>query len=110
LYVDSVFAISVTDVNDAPTDIALSANTVAENQPSATIGLFSSSDADANETSIIRSSTAWGSDDNDAFSIDDFGALLSTSAFNFESSRCTVFACAAPTQADSSSRKFLRSV
>jgi Leucine-rich repeat (LRR) protein len=45
------FTIKVTDVNEAPTDIALSDTTVAENQPSGTlVGEFSTTDPDKNDS------------------------------------------------------------
>ena len=44
------FAVAVTDVNEAPTAIALEAMPVAENAPGATIGRVTSSDPDAGDT------------------------------------------------------------
>ena len=44
LFYEKAFTITITNVNDAPTDLALSNTTVAENQPSGTtIGTLSSS-------------------------------------------------------------------
>ena len=48
---EKAFTVTVTDANDAPTDIALSASSVAENQPAATaVGTLSSTDQDAGDT------------------------------------------------------------
>ncbi len=48
---ESTFKIVVTAVNDAPTDLALSANTVAENAANGTVvGTITGSDADAGDT------------------------------------------------------------
>ena len=43
-------SITVNPVNDAPSDILLAGNTVAENQPNATVGILSTSDADAGDS------------------------------------------------------------
>ena len=44
------FVIGVTNANEAPTDIALTATTVAENAPGAIVGTLSSSDPDVGDT------------------------------------------------------------
>src|SRR5204863_177261 len=44
------FTINVTNVNEAPTAVSLSANTVAENAAGATIGTLSTTDPDAGDT------------------------------------------------------------
>ncbi|MCC2546272.1 cadherin domain-containing protein [Hymenobacter sp. BT175] len=71
-------------LNNAPTDIALSASTVAENQPSGTpVGNFTSSDPDAGQTFTYALATGTGSTDNASFTI--VGNQLRTAAsFNFE--------------------------
>src|SRR6185369_15028348 len=51
LFFEKVFTISVNNVNDAPTDLALTPSSVAENQPSGTtVGSFSSTDPDPGDT------------------------------------------------------------
>ena len=51
LWFEKQFTINVTDVNEAPTDLALSVSSLAENQPSGTtIGAFSSTDPDVGNT------------------------------------------------------------
>ena len=53
------FTITVTNANEAPTDIALSSSTVAENQPSGTtVGTFSTTDPDSGARSRTRSPRA----------------------------------------------------
>ncbi len=44
--VDATRSVAIAAVNDAPTDLALSASTLVENQRGATIGTFSATDAD----------------------------------------------------------------
>ena len=48
---DETFTINLTDINDAPTDLALSANTVAENAANGTVvGIVSGTDPDSGDT------------------------------------------------------------
>jgi len=69
----------------APSDIALSANSVEENLPiGALIGTLASTDADAPESFSYELVPGAGSDDNSAFSISG-NVISSTSSFNFES-------------------------
>ncbi len=64
------FVIYVTDVNEAPTNVKLSANTVAENSIIGTpIGTFSSTDQDANNTFTYSLVSGTGSTDNASFNI-----------------------------------------
>ena len=81
---EKVFTISVTNVNETPTDIALSANSIAENQPSGTaVGTLSSIDPDAGNTFTYTLVSGTGSTDNTSFAIS--GSTLQTAAiFNFE--------------------------
>jgi VCBS repeat-containing protein len=74
------FTITVNDVNEAPTDIALSANSINENMASgSTVGTLSSTDADAGNTFVYTV----GGTDAASFSIT--GSTLKTAAsFNFE--------------------------
>jgi hypothetical protein len=79
----SSLAITVTDT--APTDIALSPASVAENQPVATtVGTLSASDPDAGDTQSFSLVAGPGSTDNGSFQL--VGSTLQTNAvFNFES-------------------------
>src|SRR5205085_1602892 len=70
LSVEKVFTITVTDVNEAPTDIGLSSSSVDENQPAgATVGTLSSTDPDPADTHTYSLVTGTGSTDNASFSI-----------------------------------------
>jgi hypothetical protein len=84
LFTEKQFTISVTNVNEAPTDLALSNNSVAENQPSGTsVGNLSSTDPDNNDTHTYTLVAGTGDGDNSSFTID--GNTLKTAAsFNFE--------------------------
>ncbi len=81
---ERALTITVTNVNEAPTAVALSANTVAENAASGTtIGTLSATDIDANDTFTYALVSGEGSTDNASFSIS--GTTLSTAAvFDFE--------------------------
>src|SRR5204863_9054757 len=78
------FTISVTDVNEAPTDISLSSSSVAENQASGTtVGTLSDTDPDVGDTAAFSLVSGPGSTDNGSFSIT--GNTLKTSAsFDYE--------------------------
>jgi Ca2+-binding RTX toxin-like protein len=81
---EKVFTISVTDQNDAPTDIGLSGTSVAENQPTGTaVGTFSSSDPDAGNTFTYALVSGSGDTDNASFTIDG-NSLKSAASFDFE--------------------------
>jgi Ca2+-binding RTX toxin-like protein len=81
---EKVFTISITDQNDAPTDLGLDGTVVAENQPvGTTIGTFSSIDPDVGNTFTYSLVTGTGDTDNVGFSI--AGNTLKTAAiFDFE--------------------------
>jgi hypothetical protein len=81
---DKVFTISVTNINEAPTDIALSSSTVPENQASGTtVGTLSTTDPDAGDTFTYSLVAGTGSTDNGSFTIT--GSSLKTNAvFDFE--------------------------
>ena len=65
------FTIGVNNLNEAPTDLALSASVVNENvAPNTVIGNFSSTDQDASNTFTYSLVTGTGSTDNGAFTID----------------------------------------
>jgi VCBS repeat-containing protein len=82
--VEKQFTITVTDGNDTPTDISLSASSIAENQPTGTtVGSFSTADPDVGNTFTYTLVSGDGGDDNASFTID--GDTLKTAAsFDFE--------------------------
>ncbi|MBN2749856.1 MAG: cadherin domain-containing protein, partial [Bacteroidales bacterium] len=70
LYLEKVFTISITDVNEAPTNISLSAVTVDENVAGSTVvGTFSTTDSDAGEAFTYALIAGDGDTDNAAFTI-----------------------------------------
>ena len=80
-----VFNITVENINEAPTDLALDNDMIAENlAPGSTVGSLSSTDEDTNDTFTYELVSGEGDTDNDNFDIVS-GALTSTSIFNFES-------------------------
>ncbi|MFB6456848.1 cadherin domain-containing protein [Chitinophaga sp. Hz27] len=84
LSLENVFIINVTDVNEAPTNLTISNNSIPENQPAGTvIGSFSTTDPDANSSFTYSLVTGTGSDDNSTFTI--IGNQLQAAAsFDFE--------------------------
>lgn len=79
------FTISVTDVNEAPTNVVLSSASIDENRPSGTaVGTFSSSDPDSGNSFVYTLVNGPGSADNTSFSIVN-GQLRTASTFDFES-------------------------
>ena len=77
-------AITITSVDDAPTDITLSGSTIAENVPAGTtVGTLSTVDDDAGDTFTYALVAGTGDTDNAFFTI--AGSTLRTAAsFNFE--------------------------
>ncbi len=70
LSVEQVLTINVTDVNEAPTAIALSSSTVAEAEPVGTVvGILTSADQDAGETFTYSLVAGDGDADNASFTI-----------------------------------------
>ncbi|MEZ4683842.1 MAG: Ig-like domain-containing protein [Caldilineaceae bacterium] len=70
--------VTLTDINAAPTDIALSNNVVAENSPSnTTVGTLSTVDADANDT-FVYTLVGPGPNDNTKFKITGDQLILKT--------------------------------
>jgi hypothetical protein len=70
LYFEKVFTITVLDVNDAPINITLSANSIVENSPADTeIGTFTSTDEDASNTFTYALAAGTGDTDNASFAI-----------------------------------------
>jgi hypothetical protein len=84
LYMDQVLTISVTNVNESPTDMTLSSHALAENQPVGTVvGNCSTTDPDAGNTFTYSFVAGEGSTDNASFTLD--GAMLRTAvSFNYE--------------------------
>ncbi|MGB5925687.1 MAG: cadherin domain-containing protein [Dehalococcoidia bacterium] len=84
LSLEEEFTISVTDLNEPPTDISLSSSAVAENQPANTaVGAFSTTDPDSGNTFTYTLVSGLGDTDNGSFNID--GNSLRTSAmFDYE--------------------------
>ena len=81
---EKAITITVTNVNEAPTDIALAGGSIAENQPSGTaVGMFSATDPDAGDTQTYTLVAGTGSTDNGAFAIVG-NQLSSTMSFDFE--------------------------
>jgi uncharacterized delta-60 repeat protein/CSLREA domain-containing protein len=77
--------LTVNSVNDAPIDIALSSNSVADNSASSTtVGTFSSSDPDVGNTFTYTLVFGAGSVDNSSFTISG-NQLITNSIFDFES-------------------------
>jgi gliding motility-associated-like protein len=84
LQFEKVFSITVIDNNDAPVELHLSENTIAENLPAkSVIGFFTSVDPDAQNNFSYALVAGTGASDNASFSI--VGNQLKTNqAFNFE--------------------------
>jgi VCBS repeat-containing protein len=84
LSVDKVLTVTVTNVSEGPTDIGLSAATVAETALAGTaVGTLSTTHLDAGDTFTYALVSGAGDTDNAAFTID--GAVLKTAAaFDFE--------------------------
>ncbi len=81
---EKVFPISVTNANEAPTNIALSASSIAENNAAnATVGALSSTDPDVGDTHTYTLVSGTGSTDNAAFNISGSN-LRATNALDFE--------------------------
>ncbi len=84
LNVENLFTITITNVNEAPTGIALSAASIAENNAAnATVGTLSATDPDAANTFTYTLATGTGSADNTAFNLSGDSLRLTASA-NFE--------------------------
>jgi methionine-rich copper-binding protein CopC len=83
-FFEKTFTITVTDVNEAPTDIALSNSSVPENKPAGTVvGTLSTTDPDAGDTFTYSLVAGTGSTDNASFTIS--GSDLQTAGpFDFE--------------------------
>jgi hypothetical protein len=67
---ERILTVHVTDVNDAPTDISLSADTVVENSATGTsVGSFSATDPDSGNTFTYSLVSGTGDTDNASFTI-----------------------------------------
>ncbi|MDF2720039.1 MAG: cya 3 [Paenibacillus sp.] len=78
------FVISITDVKEAPTALALDGTTIVENAPVGTrIGAFSSADPDQGETNTYQLVSGEGSEDNAGFTIDS-NVLRAAASFDYE--------------------------
>ena len=72
-------------VNQAPTDIALSPGSVAENELAGTsVGTFSTTDPDTGDTFTYTFVSGTGDADNASFTIDAGGNLKTAASFDFE--------------------------
>jgi gliding motility-associated-like protein len=81
---EEAFNITITNLNEAPTDIALSASAINENVvANSTVGALSTTDADASNTFTYTLVSGTGDTDNSAFNISG-GNLRITSSPNFE--------------------------
>ncbi|MFM8335040.1 MAG: glycine-rich domain-containing protein, partial [Opitutaceae bacterium] len=81
---EATLTVNVTGANDAPTNIALSATSIAENNAAnATVGTLTASDVDAGATHTFSLVAGTGDTDNGAFNISGNSLRLTGSA-NFE--------------------------
>jgi RHS repeat-associated protein len=77
------FTISVTNVNESPTDISLSSNNIMEKQPVGTVvGTLSTADPDANSTFTYTLVAGAGAADNANFTVEN-GSLRTAAVFDF---------------------------
>ncbi|MCA9094944.1 MAG: cadherin domain-containing protein, partial [Planctomycetaceae bacterium] len=82
--VTQALSVTITDVNEAPTNISLSSSAVAENSAIGTaVGNFSSTDPDAGNTFTYSLVTGTGSTDNASFAIAG-NSLQTAGVFDFE--------------------------
>lgn len=81
----STFTIQTADVNEAPTALFLSRNTVSEGLPvGSQVGRLSTIDPDAGESFSYSLATGAGDTDNAWFTISPTGQLLTAAVFDFE--------------------------
>ena len=81
---EKTFAISINDVNEQPTDIALSNTLIDEtDEPSVLVGVFATTDQDNGDTFTYELITGSGSANNSFFAISN-GQLHTNQAINFE--------------------------
>lgn len=85
LFTEKQFTITVADVNEAPTNLFLSAASIVENAgANAIVGTLSSTDPDANSSFTYSLVNGTGDTDNGAFNIHE-GSLRATNSLDFES-------------------------
>lgn len=85
LFTEAAFAVDVTNVNELPTLLSLSGNTILENQPVGTvIGTFGNNDPDLNDSHIYTLEPGAGGQDNLLFDIVG-NQLRSFQSYDFES-------------------------
>ncbi len=86
LWTEEQFTVTVGDVNESPTDIALSSISVAENEPAGTVvGVVSGTDPDAGQSAPLVFRLVSGFGDNSLFTIDPATNQLKTAAtFDYE--------------------------
>ncbi|MEZ4885108.1 MAG: cadherin domain-containing protein [Chitinophagales bacterium] len=78
------FQITILDANDAPSNLSLSNESIAENQAVGTlVGLLSSTDEDISDSHTFSLVTGLGAENNDLFAIAD-NQLLSNAIFDLE--------------------------
>ena len=78
------FTLTVTNVNEAPTDIIVSSNSVTENQSSGTVvGNLSTTDVDVGDTFTYALVSGTGDTDNGSFTLSN-GQLQTNASFDFE--------------------------
>jgi mRNA-degrading endonuclease HigB of HigAB toxin-antitoxin module len=83
-FIEKSFTIAITNVNEAPTDITLSNNTIAEHRPANTVvGNLTTTDPDAGDSFTYTLVSGTGSDDNASFNIS-VNQLRATATLNFE--------------------------
>jgi hypothetical protein len=83
LYHEATFTITVTNVNEAPTDISISSASISENVPTGTtIGTFSATDPEGGAMTFALHDTV-NYPDNSSFTITS-GVLKSAAVFNYE--------------------------
>jgi hypothetical protein len=84
LFIEQAFTITVVNVNETPTAIAISANSIAENNAVGdTVGTLSTTDEDSSNTFTYTLVSGTGSTDNSSFTISG-NSLMANIAFNFE--------------------------
>jgi autotransporter-associated beta strand protein len=84
LFAEQAFAITITNVNETPTAIALSNSSLAENAgANAVVGTLSTTDPDAGDTFTYTLVSGTGSTDNGLFNISG-GQLRANAGFDFE--------------------------
>jgi hypothetical protein len=85
LFVDKTFVVTVTNVNETPTDIALSSSSIAENSgANAVVGALSATDPDTGSSFIYTLVAGAGDTDNGSFNINAGNLRLGVDA-DFES-------------------------